>query len=880
MVTVGGPGYRWRGQYIRNIEHSGVGCATMPRKNSEILVPTDIKSNAVYRVSIRTKNNGGNGIIGIKFSGGKLEKFYVVSPDFKDYEIVMYSDGIADTNIKICRLSESTGNVLVESITYEEIDRPKTEEQIAKEKADLDKEKKLSRQKEFGNIQAKADKKFREKQLEYLLISRGEKMGTPVVIGGSSYRWKGKNIKSVFKHGSTCVEISQKKSMILIPITVPKKSNFSVTLSAAADQQRPGNGAVMLNFFGGQKYDGSHARINVSNKQMTDYTVKMTTPDFPPNTKMYLRVWRPSDASGGVCVKLVKYTQITNDKEVEPSNPIRKIASTNRRKRPSSTPRPKPRPKTIVRLRENYDMKFKPYTDSTRRMEERALKVFIREPNQVPKVSIITPTRDGLELIKECYTALNNNTAYPNFEWIVGDSDSKDGTVEFLKSLKDPRIKIVERKTIKGSFSSINNELTKHADGEYYLFLNDDTEPQPFWLFEMMSKIRTRPKVGAVGARLMNSPGRLQHAGIMFMADGPGNVSKPILKGLGGEAFVRQDRYYQAVTAACLLMRAKDFKQVGGFDPVYHFCYEDVDLCLKIKHNLGKDVLYAANAILFHKESVTQKKHVTHGNLQKIGIAEFKRRWMQKVEKDMVTFMKHPKKSMLPVDISFVTCVNNMEQYRSHVVGSLFLNKTNKNYEIIPILNFGNPYSAAQALNLGIEQARGDIIVLCHQDIVFYETWIDTLFKRISELGNSKWGVLGTAGITTKDKTVGVIYNMRGKLGWRQSAKGTTFPVQTVDEHCMVIRRNSNLRFDERTFNGFHFYGPDLCLTAISKGMQNYGILCPLVHNSGSGSLKSGRDEFMRLLNGLSRKWSGKFKTIRTTTSLIKKGRIKTFIKF
>ena len=49
-------------------------------------------------------------------------------------------------------------------------------------------------------------------------------------------------------------------------------------------------------------------------------------------------------------------------------------------------------------------------------------------------------------------------------------------------------------------------------------------------------------------------------------------------------------------------------------------------------------------------------------------------------------------------------------------------------------MNFGNPYSAAQALNIGIDKARSNIVVLCHQDVLFYENWVEMLFERITEI--------------------------------------------------------------------------------------------------------------------------------------------------
>ena len=397
----------------------------------------------------------------------------------------------------------------------------------------------------------------------------------------------------------------------------------------------------------------------------------------------------------------------------------------------------------------------------------------------------------------------------------------------------------------------------------------------------MMSKIHRHDDIGIVGARLMYHENRVQHAGIVFIPQGPANIGKAVLKGFPIN-YQLKDRFYQAVTAACLLIRKKDFNAVKGFDPIYHFCYEDVDLCLKISKGLGKKILYAANAVVFHDESSTQKRYGTAGDLQRKGISEFKKRWMKRVEKDYTMYQRDIDKNILDVDISFVTCINNLTQYRNYIVGSLFMNKTKRNYEIIPIMNFNNPYSAAQALNIGIEKARANIVVLCHQDVLFYNNWIDLLFKRIDEIErkDKRWGVIGTAGITLKDETLGVVYNMKGRLQWRSTKKQTIYPVQTLDEHCMIIRKNSGLRFDERTFSGFHFYGSDLCLIALSKNMQNYGILCPLVHDSGSGSIASGRREFMRYLNALANKWRGRFNRIRTPTSIIRKKSVKTFIKF
>lgn len=709
-------------------------------------------------------------------------------------------------------------------------------------------------------------------------------MAAPAIIGGNGYRWRGRSIRTIRKNNTTCVTMPRKDSIVMVPVGVAPNSHYKVTISASKNS---GNGALLVNFFGGKNYDGDHISVFVTGSEMKDYTVSVPVPKFPGNLPVYLRVWRPDDATGNVFINTIRYQIISGKPNIprEPKLPTipqakNKVTSKNN-KRASLKAKIKPKAPTIAPIKEDQTMKFKPY----KRLRSTSMvdKVLVRKPGDVPKVSIITPTRDGLENIKRCYAALDKNTGYPNWEWIIGDSNSADGTSEFIKKLQDPRIKFVERGTTEGSFSSINNELSKYAAGEYLLFLNDDTEPQQFWLYEMMSKIYRHPEIGIVGAKLLYSENKVQHAGIAFIPQGPANLGKAVLSSFP-KGFAEEDRFFQAVTGACLLIREKDFRAVEGFDPVYYFCYEDVDLCLKVREKLNKKVLYASRAKVIHAESVTQRKHKTAGEKQQKGIQAFKSRWMPKVDKDFGTYQRNSAKGRYPVKVSFVTCINNMSQYRNYVVGSLFKNVTNKNYEVIPILNFGNPYSASQALNLGIEQAKADIVVLCHQDVIFYENWIDMLFERIEEIeakaDKKKWGVLGTAGITRRDDTAGVVHSIKGSLQWQATKRAKVYPVQTVDEHCMIIRKSSGLRFDEKNFDGFHFYGPDICLNSLNSGFKNYGILCPLVHDSKSGSLVSGKREFMRLLNNLARKWRPKFTHIRTPTSVVRRRSVRTFVRF
>ena len=879
MITFGGPKYRWCGHHVRNIAHQDRRCLSMPRIDSAVAIPIDINPMSMYSVVVTALNNNGNGSLNIEFSGEGHSvpptHIYTRAKMFLEYKFDIMVDAVSDNMfLKLTRPRGSTGNILIDSITYEEVVRPQSSESIAADQHAAAvkeyKDKVAAAQEKTRAVRAKNTERL-ESERTNTLVSRGELSGTPVKVGGRGYRWRGKGIRTGANYGGTCVYLPTSSSMIIVPGSIVKESKYRVTVSASK-VTASSSGAVMVNLFGGLKFDGPHQQIDVNKSGLHVYTIEIMAPAFPTNLPMNLRFWRPPGSKGSICIKDIEYVQISN---VVPMQ--LKLQPVRKKPRPPRPAPPAPRP--IRPIKENYDMKFRPY--KTRTAREDVLKVLVTEASHVPKVSIITPTRNGYQLLKNCYQALRDNTGYPNWEWIVGDSESDDGTIEFMRGLSDPRVKFVERGTTEGSFSSINNELVAASDGEYILFLNNDTEPEPFWLYEMVSKIHRHDEIGVVGARLEYANGDIQHAGVAFIPQGPANLGKAALKSFG-PGYANHDRFYQAVTAACMLMRRCDFDAVGGYDPVYHFCYEDIDLCLKVGAKLKKKVLYAANARVKHLESVTQRKHKTSGDLQKAGIDVFKGRWMRKVELDFGKCMSAPAKGIYPVDISFVTCINNMEQYRNYIVGSLLKSKTKRNYEIIPVVNTGNRYSAAQALNIGIERARGGLVVLCHQDVLFYEDWVDKLFERVAEIETTckDWGVLGTAGISEREDVMGLVHNINGSVQWSSTVRATVYPVQTVDEHCMIIRKDSGLRFDETVFDGWHFYGPDICLTALSRGMKNYGVLCPLVHNSNAGSLMSGRREFMRLLNSLSKKWSAKFKHIRTPTSVIRGKKVRTFIKF
>ena len=230
-----------------------------------------------------------------------------------------------------------------------------------------------------------------------------------------------------------------------------------------------------------------------------------------------------------------------------------------------------------------------------------------RRPESPPLVSIIIPTRNGQDILRQCLDSLAQ-TLYPNYEVIVVDNGSDDPAALDLLSQRERsgQIKVL-RDDSPFNFSELNNRAVREAArGEFVLLMNNDIEiTHPEWLDEMVGPAMEQG-VGCVGARLWYPDGRLQHAGVVLVCGVAGHAHKFLRRGQHGymgRAVLAQD--FVAVTAACLLVRKSVFEEVDGFDPALAVAFNDVDFCLRV-HAAGYRNHWTPYAELIHHESVSR----------------------------------------------------------------------------------------------------------------------------------------------------------------------------------------------------------------------------------------------------------------------------------
>lgn len=239
-----------------------------------------------------------------------------------------------------------------------------------------------------------------------------------------------------------------------------------------------------------------------------------------------------------------------------------------------------------------------------------------------PKVSIIVPSRDNLEMLAPCIQTVLEVTRYPNFELIIVDNGStRKEFLDYIDGITDPRVRIIKWDH-PYNWAEINNMAVRESGGDLICTLNDDTRVlSPGWLGEMVGAALI-PNVGAAGARLIYPHGLIQHVGVVANAGMNGHIHKGLPAGNPGmNAYAISTHEATAVTAACLVVTREKFDAAGGFPEILPTNFNDVAFCLSLR-KLGFVNVVCAGAELQHFEGVSRNKG---GRLSAESLAEIQR---------------------------------------------------------------------------------------------------------------------------------------------------------------------------------------------------------------------------------------------------------------
>ncbi|MGV6852992.1 MAG: glycosyltransferase, partial [bacterium] len=238
--------------------------------------------------------------------------------------------------------------------------------------------------------------------------------------------------------------------------------------------------------------------------------------------------------------------------------------------------------------------------------------------------SIIIPVYGQSHHTYQCLKSLLETHNHSQFEVIVVDDCSIDDTPELLASIEG--IKTHKNEQNLGFVGSCNKGL-EFAEGDFVVYLNNDTTVTKGWLDALINTFTEHKDVGLVGAKLVYPDGSLQEAGGIIFHDGSGwnygrneNPDDPRFN------FVRETDY---CSGAAIMARRDLLNKLGGFDQRYSPAYyEDTDLAFQIREQ-GLRVVYQPASVVVHYEGVSCGTDTSSGlkKYQLVNQQKFLERW-------------------------------------------------------------------------------------------------------------------------------------------------------------------------------------------------------------------------------------------------------------
>ena len=230
------------------------------------------------------------------------------------------------------------------------------------------------------------------------------------------------------------------------------------------------------------------------------------------------------------------------------------------------------------------------------------------------KVSIIIVSYNVRSYVSHAIDSILKSD-YNNFEIIVVDNNSYDGTCDHLKK-KYKTIHVISNDTNRG-FGKAVNQGAKHADGEYLFVLNPDTIIEEDTISKLVKFISMNKNIGMVGPKILNADGSLQ---LSCKRSFPTlKVALPKILGLdkifpNSKWMGKYNLTYldpsknhtvDAISGSCMMISSSVFRKIGGFDETFFMFGEDIDICLRIwKANFEVHYFSGTKIVHYKGESV------------------------------------------------------------------------------------------------------------------------------------------------------------------------------------------------------------------------------------------------------------------------------------
>jgi GT2 family glycosyltransferase len=439
-------------------------------------------------------------------------------------------------------------------------------------------------------------------------------------------------------------------------------------------------------------------------------------------------------------------------------------------------------------------------------------------------------------------------------------------------------------------YACANNHVIPLINTEYTLLLNNDTIVTENWLNELISILDTDKTVGAVGAKLLFPDNTIQHAGVAIINDnayGDNLVARHFNYKLdSNNPNVNKLIEFQALTAACLLIRTSLFENLEGFDENFYNGYEDVDLCFRIKE-LNYKLVYNPKSVVYHLESQSGSERFVK---TKQNIKLLHSKWMSKIIPDYIisvdgtitqnnnVIKEYRAKSNVTKLTSIILVAYNQYQFTRETIESIF-EHTKEPFELILVDNNSDKYikwyfnllnescdnvkvitnnenvGFPKAVNQALALCSGDYICIANNDILVTENWLSDMITHLeSDEQNGLCGpvsnnVTGPQKIPTNYKNIDEMYQFAKNMREKHLGNKAEFG-RLVFFHVLIKKAV----FDkigglDEIFTPGNFEDDDFCIRAKLAGFKAHILYYVFIHHYGSKSFTvNGSEAYNKLL--------------------------------
>jgi N-acetylglucosaminyl-diphospho-decaprenol L-rhamnosyltransferase len=222
----------------------------------------------------------------------------------------------------------------------------------------------------------------------------------------------------------------------------------------------------------------------------------------------------------------------------------------------------------------------------------------------VPIVSIVLVNYNDRRRLLECLASVRRDPGAAEYEILVVDNASTDGSPEAVRG-GFPGVRLIVNPENVG-FSKANNQGAAQSRGSFLLFLNTDTLVPPRAIAALLERLRSNPSAGAAGPALVHGLGDYQVSFGSRVGYAAQIFQKFVLNPRHKRALRkrRPEREVGWLSAACLLCRREAFERAGGFDERFFLYFEDIDLCFRIR-KAGWKLLFVPAVEIKHEGGAT-----------------------------------------------------------------------------------------------------------------------------------------------------------------------------------------------------------------------------------------------------------------------------------